>query len=130
MNPLWIAPPPGAQPDGPGRPSSREALEDHHRRLLEQRSLRLAQLSGLGVDAGPPGGSGARQALAIAARSAVREIDRALDRIDAGTYGVCVTCRSDIPPPRLAALPMAPHCAACDLNEQNCRISRVTGSLS
>jgi hypothetical protein len=127
MNPLWIAPPPSARPDGTGRPSSREALEDYHRRLLEQRGLRLAQLSGLGVDAGPPGGAGARQALYIAARSAVREIDLALDRIDAGTYGVCVTCRSDIPPRRLAAVPTAPRCAACDLNEQNCRISRGTG---
>jgi DnaK suppressor protein len=43
----------------------------------------------------------------------IEEIDAALDRIAAGTYGVCVGCGASIPPERLEFLPRAATCVAC-----------------
>lgn len=43
----------------------------------------------------------------------LRLIDEALDRIAAGDYGVCLGCDSRIPQKRLAALPWARYCVAC-----------------
>jgi DnaK suppressor protein len=52
-------------------------------------------------------------ALSAQARAAVDEIDRALRKIDAGTYGVCERCANPIPRARLKALPYAALCVAC-----------------
>lgn len=52
-------------------------------------------------------------ALSAQARDAVVEIDRALAKIDAGTYGVCERCSQPIPKARLKALPYAALCVAC-----------------
>ncbi|HWF58163.1 MAG TPA: TraR/DksA C4-type zinc finger protein [Candidatus Dormibacteraeota bacterium] len=43
----------------------------------------------------------------------VREIDRALARLDEGSYGRCTTCAELIPAGRLAALPWAELCVPC-----------------
>jgi DnaK suppressor protein len=51
--------------------------------------------------------------LSAQARGAVVEIDRALAKIDAGTYGVCEQCGQPIPHARLKALPYAALCVAC-----------------
>lgn len=40
-------------------------------------------------------------------------VGRALDRIEAGTYGICVQCSADIAPERLAARPEAALCIDC-----------------
>jgi DnaK suppressor protein len=40
----------------------------------------------------------------------VVEIDEALERITAGTYGVCTACGAEIPEERLAAVPYASLC--------------------
>lgn len=52
-------------------------------------------------------------ALSAQAMSAVDDIDRALRRMDAGTYGVCERCGEPIPAERLAALPSASLCVKC-----------------
>lgn len=52
-------------------------------------------------------------ALSAQARAAVDEIDRALAKIDAGTYGVCEGCGQPIVRARLKALPHARLCVAC-----------------
>jgi DnaK suppressor protein len=52
-------------------------------------------------------------ALSAQARAAVEEVDRALAKMDAGTYGVCERCGSAIPKARLKALPYASLCVAC-----------------
>jgi DnaK suppressor protein len=52
-------------------------------------------------------------ALSAQARAAVEEIDRALAKMDAGTYGVCERCGNPIPKARLKALPYAALCVAC-----------------
>jgi RNA polymerase-binding transcription factor len=41
------------------------------------------------------------------------EVDRALERLSAGTYGTCETCGDPIPPERLEAIPWASTCVSC-----------------
>jgi RNA polymerase-binding transcription factor len=41
------------------------------------------------------------------------QIDAALVRIDAGTYGICAGCGREIPQPRLEAYPWASLCIDC-----------------
>jgi DnaK suppressor protein len=43
----------------------------------------------------------------------VGEIDQALERLDAGTYGSCVLCGNAIPDERLRAVPWAALCVPC-----------------
>lgn len=43
----------------------------------------------------------------------LRKVERALDRIDAGGYGICESCGVDIPVARLEALPYATYCVEC-----------------
>jgi DnaK suppressor protein len=52
-------------------------------------------------------------ALSAQALSAVEEIDRALAKLDAGTYGTCEGCGQPIPKARLKALPYATLCVGC-----------------
>jgi DnaK suppressor protein len=51
--------------------------------------------------------------LSAQARAAAAEIDRALAKIESGTYGVCEQCGQRIPDARLQALPQAALCVAC-----------------
>jgi DnaK suppressor protein len=52
-------------------------------------------------------------ALSAQAWAAVDEVDHALGKIDAGTYGICEQCGQPIPKARLKALPYATLCVAC-----------------
>jgi len=51
--------------------------------------------------------------LSAQARAAAVEIDRALSKIEIGTYGLCEQCGQPIPDARLQALPQAALCVAC-----------------
>lgn len=53
------------------------------------------------------------------ARESLAQIDRALARIDAGTYGICARCAGSIPSERLEAMPEAELCLACKEREEN-----------
>jgi DnaK suppressor protein len=44
---------------------------------------------------------------------ALRLIDRALQRIANGTYGICLHCEENILPKRMAAVPWAAFCIQC-----------------
>jgi len=46
-------------------------------------------------------------------RSNLKDVERALERIDASTYGVCERCGRPIDPDRLDARPWAPLCIDC-----------------
>ena len=52
-------------------------------------------------------------ALSAQALSAIEEIDHALAKMDAGTYGLCERCQNPIPRQRLRALPQARLCIPC-----------------
>ena len=45
--------------------------------------------------------------------SRLREVRTALRSFDAGTFGICVDCGENINPKRLAAVPWASSCIAC-----------------
>ncbi|WP_252444154.1 TraR/DksA family transcriptional regulator [Pseudonocardia humida] len=53
------------------------------------------------------------QGLLAGAHRDLAALDRAVDRLAAGTYGRCVRCGGDIGPARLEALPAAETCIAC-----------------
>ncbi|GAB6856098.1 TraR/DksA family transcriptional regulator [Microbacterium xylanilyticum] len=51
--------------------------------------------------------------LADAAAEKLQQVDDALARLDAGTYGICASCGEPIPPGRLEVRPFAEYCVAC-----------------
>jgi DnaK suppressor protein len=52
-------------------------------------------------------------ALQSTSQERIDEINVALARMDAGTYGICENCGKPIPPERLEALPFATRDVAC-----------------
>ena len=59
----------------------------------------------------------------------LRLIEEALDRLDSGDYGTCLSCDEPIPPKRLNAVPWARYCVTCqeagaerDRNEVRSRV--------
>lgn len=92
--------------------------------LIETMSSRLRAVVDAGADASsddehdPEGSTLAferGQLVAQIDRSKTRlvEIDAALIRVEAGTYGVCENCGAEIAEARLEALPAARLCIAC-----------------
>jgi DnaK suppressor protein len=49
------------------------------------------------------------------------DIDAALERIDAGTYGQCTDCGVTSPPARLSAYPTAKRCIVCQTRKEQGR---------
>ena len=47
------------------------------------------------------------------ARGELKQIERALERLEAGTYGVCDECGRRIEEERLRVVPYAVHCRHC-----------------
>ncbi len=52
-------------------------------------------------------------AVIAVARQQLARVRSALQRIDQGTYGICVDCGADVPAGRLAAKPEAARCVSC-----------------
>jgi DnaK suppressor protein len=93
--------------------------------LLEERTRMLAEI-GAGLDAPEQMTYGSQAAAASqvfaqqrdlalreAAERRVREVDGALARIGAGTFGRCTACGGPIAEARLEALPWAALCIDC-----------------
>jgi DnaK suppressor protein len=56
----------------------------------------------------------------------LHDVDRALERLAAGTYGICERCGKPIAPARLEALPFATLCIDCKaLDDQQRRPTMV-----
>ena len=53
------------------------------------------------------------QGLLVDARASVKEVQQAIERLDAGTYGECEKCGEPISAARLEALPSTPFCINC-----------------
>jgi DnaK suppressor protein len=53
------------------------------------------------------------EAAAARAREAICDIEGAVERVAAGTYGLCEACGAAIPLERLEAIPQARLCVAC-----------------
>jgi len=56
---------------------------------------------------------GEAESLATELRSALAEVERAIERYDAGSYGVCLRCGQPISAARLEAKPAVTTCIAC-----------------
>jgi DnaK suppressor protein len=48
----------------------------------------------------------------------LKRIDEALERLDAGLYGICERCHAPLPDERLRALPFAALCQECQRREE------------
>jgi DnaK suppressor protein len=86
--------------------SFRTALETQRAECVHRRELALAET----VASVPDPVAVSRSA---ALQRTIDEIDAALARIEAGTYGVCVHCAAPIPEERLELRPFADGCVAC-----------------
>jgi DnaK suppressor protein len=60
-------------------------------------------------------------------KSLLGEVERALQKVDAGTYGVCDVCNLAIDPARLEALPQAILCLSCRQKMKNAKIQSSSG---
>jgi DnaK suppressor protein len=92
--------------------------------LHRQRRFRVRQLQDLAAAVAEPPSStdeAERQvacALAVAAETALSDIDDALHRFQSGGYGRCEHCAARIPFERLEALPMARFCMPCQYRKE------------
>ena len=78
-------------------------------RLEEARQFHLARLDdGDGSD-----GDDIRMAMARRSESAREEVEAALNRIDSGTFGVCLSCLGQISVERMEAIPHTAVCVNC-----------------
>jgi DnaK suppressor protein len=44
----------------------------------------------------------------------LQQIEEALERLEAGSHGICVACDAEIPARRLGVLPFATRCRSCE----------------
>jgi RNA polymerase-binding protein DksA len=56
---------------------------------------------------------GENRALAGSLREQLDDVDRALDKLDKGTYGLCERCGQPISEARLEAMPATQYCINC-----------------
>jgi RNA polymerase-binding protein DksA len=95
---------------------------------MEKRNLRSSprdasgDLSGYSIHLADAGTDAAEREKAVQLTSVegrlLIAISAALDRIEAGTYGVCDSCGGEIGAKRLEALPAAAQCIACKESEE------------
>jgi DnaK suppressor protein len=52
-------------------------------------------------------------AAARSLEASIREVDRALEKLEAGTYGMCDVCGEPIPQERLEVIPWTALCVRC-----------------
>ena len=89
------------------------------RRSCGVRTARQAHRPSWSADAGAKTYEREREiALTLNARDLVAQNERAIARIDAGTYGVCESCHKPIGKERLQAFPRATLCVACKQKEE------------
>ena len=84
----------------------RVLLEDHRADCVQQREAALAECAQSVPDP-------VAQRRSADLQVTIGEIDAALARLDAGTYGRCVSCGADIPEERLELRPFAGRCVSC-----------------
>jgi RNA polymerase-binding transcription factor DksA len=99
----------------PDRPRDlREHLPALRTALVQQRRFRREQLAEL-LTRTPtdPAQEEVAGTLRKGASIALIGIEAALDRMDRGRYGDCVTCGTPIPPERLEILPAVALCMTC-----------------
>ncbi|MGQ9634677.1 MAG: TraR/DksA family transcriptional regulator [Bryobacteraceae bacterium] len=98
---------------------------NRYRKILEARQAELAKVlrnrEGIAIEKSPDALDEVQHA--AERELAIRNLDReshllrnvkaALQRIEDGTYGICLHCEEEISPKRLEAVPWAPFCIRC-----------------
>ncbi|WP_324276881.1 TraR/DksA family transcriptional regulator [Blastococcus brunescens] len=84
----------------------RALLDEHRADAVRQREEALAECAQSVPDP-------VAQRRAADLKATIEQIDAALARIDAGTYGRCTGCQREIPEERLELRPFAGTCVAC-----------------
>ena len=92
----------GLQGSGPREALGELASYDNHPADLGTETWQRGQALGLRQDLG----------------EALREVDAALARLEAGRYGVCEACGRPLPADRLRAVPEARRCVACEARRE------------
>ncbi|ADD69671.1 transcriptional regulator, TraR/DksA family [Denitrovibrio acetiphilus DSM 12809] len=106
----------------------KEKMIYHRERLLEMRRDLIQKLNDRYNDAMGLGGDGSQDSADEAYNLynknlmlgrvetdalKLRLVEQALQRIDAGSYGVCIECEEDIEEKRLEYVPFARYCTEC-----------------
>jgi DnaK suppressor protein len=68
-----------------------------------------------------------RLALENRLKSLLSEVERAIQKLDIGTYGVCDICNIAIDPARMEALPQAILCLSCRQKVKNAKTQSSAG---
>jgi DnaK suppressor protein len=109
------------QPAGTGGPYWRALLEARWQaRLQEVTELSLAYHSATAADPDGDGDGSVQQETkrllrhTVAARRKLADVEEALGRLPAGTFGSCEQCGSAIPASQLAVIPETRYCPRCD----------------
>jgi DnaK suppressor protein len=103
-------------------------LENYKKQLLEQRDRLVGQLNEnqrqsfeFGLEEMPDPVDAAVQdrsqtillSISESERDLIDQIDESLQRIELGSYGICVNCERDIAVARIEAVPYARYCMNC-----------------
>jgi DnaK suppressor protein len=100
----------------------RSALGARHQELAAEYADAVAEMTMAGVvdagddvaDLGTKAFSRDQEfALALSIRARMDQVERAMERLDEGTYGRCERCAEDIPVARLTAFPSVTLCVRC-----------------
>jgi len=119
---------------------TKKDLVDFRKLLLERKALLLGDVKQMSKEALEKNGSAGRESSTLPLHPAdlgsdnyeqeftlgliegqqdeLRMINRAIDRIQEGTYGVCGECGKKIPKVRLKAVPHAQLCIDCKRQEE------------
>ncbi|MFD0384220.1 TraR/DksA family transcriptional regulator [Streptomyces stramineus] len=122
---------PGEDPWTPAEVAeARTELQDEVSRLRTEITASEEAISGLMRDSGDGAGddqadTGTKNitrehelALAANAREMLLQTERALERLDAGTYGLCENCGKPIGKARMQAFPRATLCVECKQRQE------------
>jgi RNA polymerase-binding transcription factor DksA len=83
-------------------------VEDIRRRLQEARDYHIAR-----VDEGAGSDDDITAALVQRSVTALLQVEKALEALTDGSYGICTSCQESITPERLDAVPHALECVRC-----------------
>jgi RNA polymerase-binding protein DksA len=99
-----------------------ELQDEYDRAMSELADMQQANTDGAGDDQADAGSKTfereQEQSIANNRQDLIVQAQRAISRIDSGTYGLCENCGRPIPKARLQALPMATLDADCKAREE------------
>jgi DnaK suppressor protein len=90
---------------------------------LEREEAGAEDVAGRATDPAEQGAELSTRELNLSCRESIgqemREIGEALERVNAGAFGLCESCGATISPERLEAIPYATLCRECKMAEED-----------